>query len=212
MIRAWTWLVPVLLVGAGTAGWSFDGAGRSDPPPHARPGLPRIEVIAPRNGAVQSADAVVARVKVENFGLAPERFGHAPRLREGHLRFSLKRVPDCVLPEKLRRAELSPLGSGRLTGRSFDYRRFAGANGILAARIGSEGSFSPATKPEIYYRRLPPGFYRLVVTLARNDGIALPVHAVTHFEIPRDRSDPQRRAGKRRDCEGKVASSAAAAE
>ena len=54
---------------------------------------------------------------------------------------------------------------------------------MLAERIGSTGSYSPATRPEIYYRELPAGFYRLVVTLARNNGAPTPYHAVTNFQI-----------------------------
>ena len=49
-------------------------------------------------------------------------FGGEPQLGEGHLRFSLNRVPDCVDPEKLQTGRSnSPLGNGRLVGASFDY-------------------------------------------------------------------------------------------
>jgi hypothetical protein len=144
---------------------------------------PRVEVISPRNGARQSARSVVVKVKLLNFRLAPERFGGDPQLGEGHIRFGLNRVPDCVDPVKLRRAEESPLGRGRLVGASFDFPRYAGPNGVLAEWIGSSGSYSPATRPEIYYEELPAGFYRLVVTLARNNGATTPYHAVTNFEI-----------------------------
>jgi hypothetical protein len=54
---------------------------------------------------------------------------------------------------------------------------------MLAARIGSSGSYSPATRPEIYYHGLPAGFYRLVITLALNNGATTPYHAVTNFQI-----------------------------
>ncbi len=54
---------------------------------------------------------------------------------------------------------------------------------MLAERIGSSGSYSPATRPEIYYHELPPGFYRLVVTLALDNGATTPYHAVTNFQI-----------------------------
>lgn len=144
---------------------------------------PRVAVISPRNGARQSSRSVVVKVELENFRLAPRSFGGEPRIGEGHLRFSLNRVPDCVDPVKLRRAEESPLGRGRLVGASFDFPRYAGANGVLAERIGSSGSYSPATRPEIYYRELPAGFYRLVIALARNNGATTPHHAVTNFQI-----------------------------
>lgn len=147
------------------------------------PGEPRIEIVSPRNGARQTNRSVVVKAKVGNFSLAPRRFGGEPRLAEGHIRFALNRVPDCVDPVKLKRAEESPLGRGRLVGASFDFPRYSGPNGVLAERIGSNGSYSPATRPEIYYHDLPAGFYRLVVTLARNNGATTPYHAVTNFQI-----------------------------
>jgi hypothetical protein len=149
----------------------------------ALPGEPSVEVVSPRNGSRQEARSVVVKVKVENFRLAPLRFGSEPQLGEGHIRFALNRVPDCVDPAKLRRAEESPVGRGRLVGKSFDFPEYAGPNGELAERIGSTGSYSPATRPEIYYENLPAGFYRLVITLARNNGATTPYHAVTNFQI-----------------------------
>jgi hypothetical protein len=170
------------------------------------PGEPNVEIISPRNGARQTARAVVVKAKVENFQLAPGQFGGEPQLDEGHLRFSLNRVPDCVDPVKLLHAVNSPLGKGRLVGKSFDYAKYAGPNGALAERIGTAGSYSPATRPEIYYHGLPPGFYRLIVNLAQNSGATSPVHDVTNFQILQP---PGHHA---KDCEdGKVPSAKAAA-
>jgi hypothetical protein len=146
-------------------------------------GGPTVTIVSPRNGARQTSRAVVVKAKVGNFRLAPKRFGGEPRLAEGHLRFSLNRVPDCVDPAKLRRALESPVGRGRLVGASFDFPRYAGPNGLLAKRIGSTGSYSPATRPEIYYHELPAGFYRLVLTLAQNNGATTPYHVVANFQI-----------------------------
>lgn len=172
----------------------------------AVPGTPAVNIISPRNGARQTARAVVVKVEVENFELAPEQFGGEPQLGEGHLRFSLNRVPDCVDPVKLLHAINSPLGKGRLVGASFDYAKYAGANGVLAERIGSAGSYSPATRPEIYYHGLPPGFYRLIVNLAQNNGATTQFHDVTNFQILQP---PGHHAKK---CEaGKVPSAKAAA-
>jgi hypothetical protein len=154
-------------------------ATKAEPPP----GQPRVEIVSPRNGARQRSHAVVVKVKVRNFQLAPRRFGGEPQLGEGHIRFGLNRVPDCVDPVKLKRAIESPLGRGRLVGASFDYPQYSGPNGVLAERIGSAGSYSPATLPQIYYRDLRPGFYRLVINLAQNDGATTPFHAVTNFQI-----------------------------
>jgi hypothetical protein len=172
----------------------------------AVPGEPTVAIISPRNGARQTARAVVVKVGVENFELAPLQFGGEPQLDEGHLRFSLNRVPDCVDPVKLLHAVNSPLGKGRLQGRSFDYAKYAGPNGVLAERIGSAGSYSPATRPEIYYHDLPPGFYRLIVNLAQNNGATSQVHDVTNFQILQP---PGHHAKKCED--GKVPSAKAAA-
>jgi hypothetical protein len=147
------------------------------------PGQPAVEIISPRNGARQTSRAVVVKVGVRNFQLAPDQLGGEPQLGQGHIRFSLKRVPDCVDPKKLLDAINSPVGKGRLVGRSFDYAEFAGPNGVLAEQIGSAGSYSPATRPEIYYQGLPPGFYRMVVNLAQNSGTTTPFNAVTNFEV-----------------------------
>lgn len=163
------------------------GGGKSDGPAPAAaspaPGEPTVTVISPRNGARQHSRAVVVKVEVENFHLSPRHFGGEPQLGEGHIRFGLNRVPDCVDPAKLQRAIESPFGKGRLVGRSFDYPQYSGPNGVLAQRIGSAGSYSPATRPEIYYHDLKPGFYRLVINLAQNDGSTTPFHAVTNFQI-----------------------------
>lgn len=170
------------------------------------PGEPSVEIVSPRNGARQASRAVVVKVEVHNFRLAPLHFGGEPQLGEGHIRFGLNRVPDCVDPVKLQRALESPIGKGRLVGASFDYARYAGPNGVLAERIGSAGSYSPATRPEIYYHDLRPGFYRLVVTLAQNNGAPTLYHAVTNFEIlPPPGEGPHSCGG------GKVSSAKAAA-
>jgi hypothetical protein len=160
-------------------------------------GRPSVEVISPRSGARQRSHAVVVKVKVHNFQLAPRHFGGEPQLGEGHIRFGLNRVPDCVDPVKLQRAIDSPFGSGRLVGASFDFPEHAGPNGVLGERIGVAGSYSPATRPEIYYHHLRPGFYRLVITLAQNDGSTTPFHAVTNFQIlPRPGHGPKCTGGK----------------
>ncbi|HET7485517.1 MAG TPA: hypothetical protein VFJ64_09100 [Solirubrobacterales bacterium] len=170
-------LAAVLALGGGKE----DAHGTTSPGPVS--GEPSVQVISPRNGARQSSHAVVVKVKVHNFQLAPRHFGGEPLLGEGNIRFGLNRVPDCVDPVKLQKAIDSPFGNGRLVGKSFDYPEYAGPNGVLAERIGSAGSYSPATRPEIYYHDLKPGFYRLVVNLAQNDGSTTPFHAVTNFQI-----------------------------
>lgn len=181
----------VLALGGGK---DADGAQAAPSPGRSEP---TVTVVSPRNGARQTSHAVVVKVKVENFQLSARHFGGEPLLGEGHIRFGLNRVPDCVDPVKLQRAIESPFGKGRLVGASFDFPEYAGPNGVLAERIGSEGSYSPATRPEIYYHDLPPGFYRLVINLSQNDGSTTPFHAVTNFQIlPKPGHGPKCTNGK----------------
>jgi hypothetical protein len=177
----------LLLAGAAVAAAIVFGGGKDTESAkaavEASPGEPLLSIVSPRNGEVQANHAVVVKVDLENFQLAPLHFGKEPELGEGSIRFGLNRVPNCVDPQKLQKAIDSPLGNGRLVGASMDYPRYSGPNGILAERIGTAGSYSPATRPEIYYHGLPPGFYRLTVTLAQNNGATTPYHAVTNFQI-----------------------------
>jgi hypothetical protein len=200
-------IVVLAFVAATAALFLLDGdSGGAEAASEAVAGQPSVEIVSPRNGARQTSHAVVVKAIVRNFQLAPRQFGRDPQLGEGHLRFSLNRVPDCVDPKKLLDAINSPIGNGRLVGASFDYSRYSGPNGALAERIGSAGSYSPGTRPEIFYRGLPPGFYRLIVNLAQNSGATTPYHAVTNFQIlPRPGHGPKPCAA------GKVPSAKAAA-
>jgi hypothetical protein len=202
-------LAALVLTGVAVAAAIVFGGGKDTEHANAaepNPGEPSVSIVSPRNGEVQPNHAVVVKVRLENFQLAPASFGQEPELGEGSLRFSLNRVPNCVDPEKLERAVNSPTGNERLIGKSMDYPATAGPNGILAEREGTAGSYSPATRPEIFYHQLPPGFYRLIVTLAQNNGATLPYHAVTNFQIL------QKPGHHYKKCEpGKVSSAKAAA-
>jgi len=172
----------------------------------AAPGVPTVSIVSPRNGEVQAAHAVVVKVDLENFELAPRNFGEEPQLGEGAIRFGLNRVPNCVDPVKLEKALNSPLGNERLKGASMDKPQYSGPNGILAEEMGTAGSFSPATRPEIFYHELPPGFYRLTVTLAQNNLATTPYHDVTNFQIQQKPGHHQKK------CPAGYVSSAKAAE
>jgi hypothetical protein len=169
-------------------------------------GEPAVSIVSPRNGEVQANHAVVVKVGLENFELAPRNFGTEPQLGEGAIRFGLNRVPNCVNPQKLAKAVNSPTGIGRLKGASMDYPQYSGPNGILAEELGTTGSFSPATRPEIFYHDLPPGFYRLTVSLAQNNLALTPYHAVTNFQIQQKPGHHQKK------CPAGYVSSAKAAE
>ncbi len=194
-------VVVVILV---TSGGS-DAPGRTAAP--IQPGQATVEIISPRNGSRQQNRSAVVKVRVENFQMAPLQFGKAPQFGEGNIRFSLNRVPNCVRPEALEKALNSPTSAGRLIGKSYDFPRYSGPNGVLAEEIGTAGLYSPATKPEVYYQHLPPGFYRLVVTLAQNNGSENDAHSVTNFEVL---SNPRAKPPPAQDCKGKVSSTEAA--
>jgi hypothetical protein len=203
-------LAALVVTGAAVAAAIVFGGGKDTEHAQAAveavPGEPLVSIVSPRNGEVQANHAVVVKVDLENFQLAPLHFGKEPELGQGSIRFSLNRVPNCVDPEKLQTAIESPLGNGRLVGASMDYPKYAGPNGILAEREGTAGSYSPATRPEIYYHGLPPGFYRLIVTLAQNNGATTPYHDVTNFQILQKPGHHQKK------CEPGKVSSAKAAE
>jgi len=170
------------------------------------PGVPTVSIVSPRNGAVQANHAVVVKVDLESFELAPLNFRTEPQLGQGAIRFSLNRVPNCVNPRKLHKAITSPLGNERLQGASMDLPEHSGPNGILAEEVGSAGKFSPATRPEIFYRNLPPGFFRLTVTLAQNNLAITEYHDVTNFQILQKPGHHQKK------CPAGYVSSAKAAE
>ncbi|HEY2478253.1 MAG TPA: hypothetical protein VGI17_05940 [Solirubrobacterales bacterium] len=201
-------LAALVLTGAAVALAIVFGGGQKTE--HAQadvgaPGEPAVSIVSPRNGEVQANHAVVVKLDLENFQLAPLHFNMEPELGEGAIRFALNRVPNCVDPEKLQRAINSPLGSERLKGKSMDFPKYSGPNGILAERLGTAGSFSPATRPEIFYHELPPGFYRLTVTLAQNNLATTPYHAVTNFQILQKPGHHQKKCAP-----GKVSSAKAA--
>src|SRR3954451_3289828 len=128
-------LAALVLTGAAVAlAIVFGGGEDSGNAKAAEPttGEPTVSIVSPRNGEVQAAHAVVVKVDLENFELAPRNFGDEPQLGEGTIRFGLNRVPNCVDPVKLRRALNNPLGNERLKGASMDLPKYAGPNGILA--------------------------------------------------------------------------------
>ena len=87
-----------------------------------------------------------------------------------------------------------------------DFPKTPGRTGSSPKELGIAGNYSPATRPEIFYNQLPPGFYRLIISLAQNNGTPLSYHAVTNFQIL------QKPGHHIKKCEpGKVSSAKAAA-
>ena len=148
------------------------------------PGTPYIDVLSPRDGSKPKVNAVVVKVKVHNFAArsgavrqgAAARRGDAPLLAQQGAR---QRRPE----PGGRREPATRCSSGRVIGRSFDFPKFAGPNGILAERIDTEGQYSPATEPQIYYHGCPRGCSGWSSRCAQNDRHTDAYHAVTHFRI-----------------------------
>ena len=106
-------------------------------------GKPAVKFVKPApNGTTGST--VTARVALTNFVLDPKHVGAKSAANHGHLHF-------------------------QLDGGKFDYAKYSGANGALAAKLGIAGKYSPSVTPTITYRHLPKGKHKLVVFLANND-------------------------------------------
>src|SRR3954469_18158240 len=105
----------LILTGAAVAAAIVFGGSQGTEPAKAAvevtTGEPQVSIVSPRNGEVQTNHSVVVKVDLQNFQLAPNRFGTQPELGEGSIRFSLRRVPNCVDPKKLQKALNSPLSN-----------------------------------------------------------------------------------------------------
>ena len=86
------------------------------------PCQPTVEIISPRNGAVQRGLAVVVKAEVTNFQLAPaplrQRTPNSARATSGSASTA---SPTASTRRSCRIAEESPIGHGRLVGASFDF-------------------------------------------------------------------------------------------
>ena len=141
----------------------------------AVPGEPAVSIISPRNGARQTRHAVVVKVAIENFQLAPRQFGREPQLGEGHIRFSLNRVPDCVDPVKLRTRDQQPDRQRPADRRLLRLSRNTPApTACSPSGSAPPAATRPATRPEIYYHDLRPASTALIVNLAQNNGSPTP--------------------------------------
>ena len=129
--------------------------------------------------------AVVVKVDLENFQLAPRQLRPAsPNSARATSASASTASPTASTRKNCSEAINSPLGNERLQGASMRLSpNTRGRTGSSPNGLGTAGSYSPATRPEIYYHDLPPGFYRLIVTLAQNNWRRPPYHAVTNFQI-----------------------------
>lgn len=99
-----------------------------------------------------------AEVTLSNFKLDPKDVGQKPQLGKGHLHFSLD-------------------------GGKFDFPKYSGANGKLAAKLGVTGKYSPSVTPQITYQGIPKGKHTLKVELANNDHSPAGASATDTFTV-----------------------------
>jgi hypothetical protein len=125
-------------------------------PHYGAPGA-RISFLHPIQGSTV-AQSVRVKVAVTSFKLDPTNLDKAPENGHGALLFTMD-------------------------GGRFDTPRHAGANGRLAVRLGIAGKYSPAVRPEITYKGLPPGRHTLVAALVNNDLSRTGVRARVVFSV-----------------------------
>ena len=117
----------------------------------------KVEFVSPTNGS-STGDKFTAKVKLENFEIAPEEVGKSPVPGKGHLHF-------------------------QMDGGKFDIPENSGENGKLAKKLGVDGKYSPSVEPTITYENLPPGEHTLKVYLANNNHTDTGVEAETELTV-----------------------------
>lgn len=93
--------------------------------------------------AKQSGAKVTVTIKTKNFKVDAKHVGESPKAGRGHAHFSMD--------------------DGR-----YDYAKYSGANGKLAAQIGVQGKYSPSVNNKVVYTGLPKGKHSVTVFLVRN--------------------------------------------
>lgn len=104
---------------------------------------PSVSFVTPQAGAM-AGSKVTFKVKLSNFAIDAANVGKANKANRGHLHFALD-------------------------GGKYDYPKYSGANGKLAAQLGIAGKYSPAVANTITYSKLPKGKHTLTVFLVNND-------------------------------------------
>lgn len=118
-----------------TAAFGLAACGDDDEDTASEESEATVAFVSPEDGAA-TGDPVTAEVTLENFEIDPANVGKTNADGLGHLHFSLD-------------------------GGEFDNPKYSGANGELAAQLGTDGQYSPATEPTITYTGLPAGEHTL---------------------------------------------------
>ena len=95
-------------------------------------------------GAAQMGKKVVLTAKLADFTIDGKNVGKANMAGMGHLHFSVD-------------------------GGKYDYEKYSGANGALAAKLGIAGKYSPSVTPSVTYTGLPKGKHTAMVFIVNND-------------------------------------------
>ena len=120
-------------------------------------GRPSVRVTSPSSSAT-TGSTVAFKVKLRNFTLDAKHVGMKKMANRGHLHFAMDKG-------------------------KYDYPRYSGANGKLAAKLGIAGKYSPSVTPSITYKYLPKGTHTLVVYLANNDHSPIGPKASISFTV-----------------------------
>lgn len=119
--------------------------------------MPSVKFTTPKANAV-TGSKVTFTVKLTNFRIDAKNVGKANRAGRGHLHFAMD--------------------NGK-----YDYAKYSGANGKLAAQLGIAGKYSPAVLPTITYRNLPQGKHTLTLFLVNNDHSNNSAKATLRFTV-----------------------------
>jgi hypothetical protein len=154
-------LIPTLFVGAlvsvSIAACGSDDSSTTSTAASAGASDASVSFAEPMDGAT-TGSTLTAKVDLQGFKLAPDEVGKQAIDGEGHLHFSMD-------------------------GGKYDYEKYSGANGKLAAQLGVDGKYSPSVTPEITYTGLPAGEHTLEVYLANNDHTDTGVEDSTTFTV-----------------------------
>lgn len=92
----------------------------------------------------QLGNKVVLTARLSNFALDAKDVGRMNKAGMGHLHF-------------------------QVDGGRYDYPRYSGPNGALAAKLGIAGKYSPSVTPSVTYSGLPKGRHTAMVFIVNND-------------------------------------------
>ena len=94
--------------------------------------------------ATQMGMKVALTAKLADFTIDAKNVGKANVAGTGHLHF-------------------------QVDGGKYDYEKYSGPNGALAAKLGIAGKYSPSVTPSVTYTGLPKGKHTAAVFIVNND-------------------------------------------